>query len=374
MDEGDSPKSKFIHLLQSGLKKIIDKNLKSVSRDRLILLSLISLFVFGSALVVFSADQIVRLGAAKDLRDSRLSADISESFYNKAIISPVKNITAGSPEMSFAQKNTLINVSSPAIITPKVFGIIVGGYEKSGARNEILTYQIEKGDTLYSIAKKFDISLETILWANKLSRDSKIKPGQKLMILPVSGVLYTVKKGDTLSSIASRYKAKIDDIIDFNGLSEEADIYIGDSLIIPGGKMPATIASPQINIPVADSYFIFPCQGVITQGLHYYNAIDVANKCGSPIVAASSGVVQRTGWIRLGGQRVTILHPNGVVTYYGHLSKILVKPGQKVNTGDIIGYMGRTGHATGCHIHFEVIGAKNFLAKYPLGARISWKK
>ena len=131
------------------------------------------------------------------------------------------------------------------------------------------------------------------------------------------------------------------------------------------------------SIPVAKSYFIFPCQGIITQGLHYYNAIDIANKCGSPVVAAASGTVKRAGWIRIGGKRIIIIHPNGVATYYGHLSKILVKPGQKVKTGDIIGYIGHTGYTlgpTGCHLHFGVIGAKNFLAKYPVGTRISWKK
>jgi len=127
-------------------------------------------------------------------------------------------------------------------------------------------------------------------------------------------------------------------------------------------------------VPLASSYFIFPCQGKITQGLHWYNAIDIGNKCGSPIYAAAEGQIQKTGWTAIGGAYVRILHPNGVVTYYGHLSKILAAAGQKVSQGAMIGYMGQTGEkATGCHLHFDVIFAQNPLAKYLPGSYISWE-
>jgi murein DD-endopeptidase MepM/ murein hydrolase activator NlpD len=99
----------------------------------------------------------------------------------------------------------------------------------------------------------------------------------------------------------------------------------------------------------------------------------MANSYGKPIVAAAGGIVQRAGTIPVGGRRITILHPNGVVTYYGHLSSILAVSGQVVAAGEIIGYMGNSGYATGSHLHFEVRGALNFLGSYPVGSYISWK-
>lgn len=292
-------------------------------------------------------------------------------------IEPVKNFLRESPKMTFVQENSLVGTSSPTTITPQILGSILGGIETGAeTRREIIEYVVESGDTLSSIAVEFDISLNTILWANDLS-STTIKVGQELIILPISGVLYSVKKNDTLGGIAKIYKGNVGEIIAFNGLSNEGDIFIGDILIIPNGKMPSRISHIALT-PVGESYFIFPCEGKITQGLHPFNAIDIANSCGKPIVAAASGTVQRAGWINnIYGRIVTILHPNGVVTYYGHLSKVLVVPGQTVSAGDIIANIGNSGHtlgATGCHLHFEVRNAKNFLADYLIGTYLSWKK
>ncbi|MDP2741089.1 MAG: M23 family metallopeptidase, partial [bacterium] len=80
-----------------------------------------------------------------------------------------------------------------------------------------------------------------------------------------------------------------------------------------------------------------------------------------------------------GGNYVTILHSGGIVTYYGHLMTIFVKPGDTVSVGDRIALMGGqpgmagAGRSTGCHLHFGVIGAKNPLLKYGVGARINLK-
>lgn len=285
-----------------------------------------------------------------------------------------KNFLIESPGMSFLQKNSLIGVSSPITITSQTLGTVLA--EEDETRKEIIEYTVKSGETLSGIAENFNVSLETILWANDLSPNSLIKSGQKLIILPVSGVIYHIQKGDTLSGIAKTYEGNVQEIITFNELPGEGDIYVGDILIIPGGQMPKKLSQVSLT-PLAESYFIFPCQGRITQGLHLFNAVDIGNKCGEPVVAAASGAVQAAGWARNAGNRITILHPNGVATYYGHLSAILVKPGQAVSTGDIIGYVGNTGYtlgATGCHLHFGVSGAVNFLSKYGVGSYLSWKK
>jgi murein DD-endopeptidase MepM/ murein hydrolase activator NlpD len=265
------------------------------------------------------------------------------------------------PEFVFVDNNSLKFSLPPAFVSGKVLGTMV-----EEQRKEIQEYIVEEGDTLFSISKKFGISLETILWANNLDKNSVIKPGQKLIILPVDGVLHEVRAGDTLSEIAKKYQAKIEDIISFNELESPDDIYIGDILIIPGGKMPSPKPAPQPLAPLAQGYFICPVAGGcrITQGLHFYNAVDFSNgKCGEPILATAGGTVLKAGWNRTAGNYVKILHPNGVVTMYGHLQTIFISPGEQVSQGQIIGTMGATGRATGCHLHFDVFGAKNPFVK-----------
>jgi murein DD-endopeptidase MepM/ murein hydrolase activator NlpD len=265
------------------------------------------------------------------------------------------------PEFIFVNENSLKFSLPPAFVNGKVLGTMV-----EEQRKEIQEYIVEEGDTLFSISQKFGISLKTILWANNLNKNSVIKPGQKLIILPVDGVLHEVKAGDTLSEIAKKYQAKIEDILSFNELENENDIYIGDILIIPGGKIPSPKSAPQPLTPLAQGYFICPVAGGcrITQGLHWYNAVDFSNgKCGEPILAAAGGTVLKAGWNRTAGNYVKILHPNGVVTMYGHLQTIFVSPGEQVSQGQIIGTMGATGKATGCHLHFGVYGARNPFAK-----------
>lgn len=274
-----------------------------------------------------------------------------------------------SPELILVQKNSLKTTSPPCVLTPKVFGVLLDKEEKE---REIKEYFVKEGDSLWSIAKKFNISLETLLWANNLTEKSEIKPGQKLTILPISGVMHLVKSGETLSQIAKEYQANIKEIISFNELSKEGEIFVGDILIVPNGKIVKREKRAK-NTPLASSYFICPISPPchITQGLHWYNAIDFSHKgisCGEPIFAAAGGVVQKTGYHHRTGKYVRILHPNGVITLYGHLQNILVKTGQKVSQGEIIGLMGHTGYTippgpAGCHLHFEVRGAKNPFAR-----------
>ncbi len=265
----------------------------------------------------------------------------------------------------------------------QTFGSLGGDVERGSATDkEILEYRVQPGDTLSSIAESFDISLNTVLWANDLSRNSTISVGQKLSILPVSGVTHLVKKGESVSYLAEAYGAEADKIREFNNLPEDDKIVVGDLLILPGGEpsrssAPSSTSSPSspsrapsspgspAHSPLATGYFICPVPSPcnVTQGLHWYNAIDFSNGvCGQPVFAAAGGEVQKTGFDPYAGNYVRILHPNGVVTFYGHFSKYVVTPGQKVNQGQIIGYIGNTGRTigrTGCHVHFEVRGARN---------------
>jgi len=271
--------------------------------------------------------------------------------------------------MAILSDNSIVAIAPTASVSTQV----LGGMALVEEREEIVEHVVEKGETFASIAESYGISLQTVLGVNGLNSKSKIKAGQKLIILPISGAMKFVEKGDTLSGIAKEYKGDADEIIDFNGLSGEGDIFVGDILIIPGGTTPAKMSSyVSVQVPLGSSYFICPHVGChITQGLHYYNAIDFAGKCGDPVYAAAAGTVQRLayGWNGGGGNNIRVEHPNGVVTYYGHIQKSLVSAGQQVSQGDIIGLMGGepgtpgAGISTGCHVHFDVRGARNPFAK-----------
>lgn len=323
--------------------------------------------VLGLFLLVLAASHSGQ-GGSSSIQSSLFPARStnSQDLFLSAVVS-----TRDYPELGLIQNNSLVGASSPLLADPQVLAVKSEAELEEGMDREIREYVVREGDNLWSIADEFGISVDTILWANGMT-DSTINPGQKLVILPVSGVMHIVEDGETLSEIAGVYEAELEEIIAFNNLSKDGKIYIGDILVVPGGEMPPYFQT--YSVPLASSYFIFPCQGTITQGLHWYNAIDVGNDCGTPIFAAAEGQVVRTGWTKTGGNYVRILHPNGVVTYYGHLSKILVDAGQSVSQGAMIAYMGESGEeSTGCHLHFDVVFAQNPLAKYPVGSYIGWE-
>ena len=106
--------------------------------------------------------------------------------------------------------------------------------------------------------------------------------------------------------------------------------------------------------------FIWPSKGVLTSGYGWrwgrmHKGIDIAGPIGTPIVAASDGVVTYAQWNDGGyGYLVEITHPDGTETIYAHNSRILVQKGQRVAQGEQISEMGSTGFSTGPHLHFEI--------------------
>lgn len=233
--------------------------------------------------------------------------------------------------------------------------------------DQIGVYVVREGDSLAEIAQMFDVSKDTIVWANDL-KGGKVKPGQILTILPVSGIIHTVKKGDTLSTIAKKYKIDQEEIESFNILDND-DLVVGDELIIPNGKLPQTPTTPKKTAPKTYSgqtyagYYKAPLASYKrTQGVHGNNGVDLATPVGSPIYAAADGTVvisSMGSWHGGYGNYVVISHPNGTQTVYAHNRENTVNVGEQVKQGDLIGYVGLTGRTTGAHVHFEVRGAKN---------------
>ena len=239
---------------------------------------------------------------------------------------------------------------------------------------EIRVYTVKPGDTLSQIAEMFDVTANTVRWANDLGR-AAIQPGDSLIILPIVGVRHVVKDGDTIGSIAKKYEGDGDEILAYNQLPDASALSVGDTLIIPGGAVhrapaptptrtrTAVASTPAPATSASGGYYAHPAPGALkTQGLHGYNAVDLAAGHGSPIRAAAAGEVivsKNSGWNGGYGKYIVVRHPNGTQTLYSHLSTNYVGVGAYVAQGETIGTMGSTGRSTGTHLHFEVRGARN---------------
>ncbi len=240
-------------------------------------------------------------------------------------------------------------------------------------RAEIIEYTVGKGDTISGIAQKYGVSVDTVRWANEIGAETALKPGQTIKISPVTGVVHKVKKGDTVYSVAKYYGVDPQAVVDypFNTFTndETFELAVGQILIVPDGELPKPQAAPRQYLAqqtpnagtvAASGVFIWPTSGAISQSFRWYHrAIDIANKTGTPILAADAGKIIVAGWPdNIGyGNRVMIDHGNGYITLYGHMSKVLVEIGQTVKRGDTIGLMGSTGRSTGPHCHFEIRAA-----------------
>ncbi len=248
-------------------------------------------------------------------------------------------------------------------------------------RDKVIDYKVNEGDTVSSVAQEYAVSEETILWENNLTETSKIKPGDILRILPVSGVAHKIKQGDTVYSVAKTYRANAQAILDFpfNNVGDDFALSTGDIVIVPDGVPPQKakpaltqyLAKGQEKFGIADlgsSLFGWPAVGQISQYYSWYHpALDISNLSGGPIRAADSGTVVVAGWSdNFGyGNRVIIDHGNGYTTLYAHLSTVYVSLGQRIAKGEVLGMMGSTGRSTGVHLHIEI--RKNGSTLNPLG-------
>ena len=236
--------------------------------------------------------------------------------------------------------------------------------------NQIVTYTVQEGDNLSFIASDYGVDVSTIIWANKLKNVDAITPGDELKIPPVDGVIHKVKKGDTLNSIAAKYQAVPEKILSFNALPKDGSLQIDDEIVVPDGKLRSDSGNSVkrfSQLPDLADYFMLPTSGYDWGIIHGRNGVDIANSCGTPIYAAADGnivIATEIGWNGGFGKYIKLTHSNGTETVYGHLSKVLVSAGTAISKGAKIALMGTTGNSTGCHLHFEVHGAKNPLAKY----------
>ena len=245
-------------------------------------------------------------------------------------------------------------------------------------RYEAVAYRVTRGDAMLSIAEKFNLKSETLLYVNAQLEDNphNLKPGMELTIPPVDGLYYTWKEGDTFESVAEKFDTTADAIINFPGNRVDLTnpkIEPGETVMIPGGSralkdwlIPTSGGSStgggSANIcgggPVAGG-FGWPANSHNISGNGYgpgHLAIDIQANEGEPVYAAGSGVVTMAqgGWNYGYGNVIQIDHGNGYVTVYAHLSVINVGVCTPVGQGAVIGAAGNTGNSFGAHLHFEV--------------------
>ena len=249
------------------------------------------------------------------------------------------------------------------------------------------TYRVKSGDTLVGIARKFDVSMMTLWWANKLKSKDDLRIGQVLKIPPVNGLVITVKETDTLESLAAKYDVSEARIVDLNEL-DYPTLVVDQVLILPGAKgapipTPKPTPKPTVKPRSATSggsssrgsssggsssggpahysggSFRWPVVGggnYISQYYHYgHYGVDIAADYGSRVIAAAGGKVIFAGWkSNGGGWQVWVSHGDGLYTTYNHMSGVSVGNGQSVGKGQQVGRVGQSGRATGPHLHFEV--------------------
>jgi murein DD-endopeptidase MepM/ murein hydrolase activator NlpD len=219
-------------------------------------------------------------------------------------------------------------------------------------------------------------------------------PGAKTAAAPkptpkVAVCTHTVRSGESISRIAARYRVTRAALIDANQLVNPHALRSGQRLSVPGCRPPApqtTAGETPGTEPDSDGILVkrvgprriltslvlgtpdfreeriplvWPVEGPVIstfgqRSRGWHAGIDITAEMGSEVYAAAPGTVVYSGWIRAYGQVVKIQHTNGFITLYAHNQKNLVEVGEDVEAGQLIATVGRSGHVTGPHVHFEV--------------------
>ncbi len=298
----------------------------------------------------------------------------SESIQNSQTVSLleprgfVDNKSAQGGGDIVVENDTLVPESGPAGTSAD---LVLSGF------GSVSLHQVRPGETLSQIASLYQVSVNTVRWANGITAGGSIKPGQTLLILPMDGLTVKVASGDTIPSLAKKYGGDEQEIRDFNGFVAGEKLAVGQEIVIPGGEMPKPVETPKSKSVTSPSkktqsssvssarpeagsgYYMRPISGRLTQGYHgRYRALDYGAPVGTPIWASASGTViaSRTGWNGGYGTMIIISHNNGTQTLYAHMSRLDVSVGQQVSKGQTIGLSGNTGRSTGPHLHWEIRG------------------
>ena len=260
---------------------------------------------------------------------------------------------------------------------------------KNSPRLLYARYKVSENKSIQALAMDFGTDARTLKSSNLINSPS-VKSGAVLNILNRSGLLYETSEKDTLASVAGHYrpadrtvKEFAAEIVQENELPPSAllvgySFQKGEKILLPGVFAPAakvfvphkkSVAANTASknqklyvIPVSykriSSYFGWREHPKKHKKI-LHKGCDLQAPYGTPVYAARSGTVTSAKWERGYGNTVEILHADGYSTRYAHLSSINVKKGDAVKQGaSKIGEVGRSGMATGNHLHFELVTPK----------------
>jgi murein DD-endopeptidase MepM/ murein hydrolase activator NlpD len=342
---------------------------RGVDRSRSLRASPSALRLTGHAIVLGLVVSALLL--ARTTRDQpRISSNVAAQFKGAVISDQVAenhfdHLTALASQAQGERVIVLAEPHTAASIRPPI---------------DLTKYIVQNGDTPSSIAAKFNLNPETILWGNPgLSNNAgTLQVGQVLNILPVDGVLHVVAEGETLDTIQQAHSVSLEDIVAFAGNHFNPGgpyrLETGESLIVPNAQGGTEWQAPGPRVvagqgryspgyykgPLANtgtSQFIWPTPSKILSQDYWagHPAIDIPLPLGTPIVAADSGTVIFSGWDNTGyGNLIIVDHGNGYWTYYAHNSELLVQAGDGVTQGQTISLAGSTGRSTGSHLDFRI--------------------
>ncbi len=228
---------------------------------------------------------------------------------------------------------------------------------------EYMVYRVRQGDMIGILAEKFSITQDTLISVNSIKQTRLIQIGQYLKIPSMPGILYTVKKdGETLDSIAKKYEVNVDTCAHVNKVSSNQTLSAGTSLFIPNAELD-WVTRQEINgdlfiKPLKSSYYFSSYFGwrnsPFTGQRSFHNGIDMAAPRGTYIYPALSGKVTTVSYDTVYGNYVIVTHHSGYKTLYAHMSEVLTVKGKSVSTDTRLGRVGSTGMSTGDHLHFTV--------------------
>lgn len=225
------------------------------------------------------------------------------------------------------------------------------------------TYRVKKGDMIGFIADSFNITQDTIISVNNIHQSRLLQIGQYLKIPSMPGIIYTVRKdGETIDSVAAKYEISAEKCARVNSMQKDSKLLAGLTLFVPDAQLD-WVTRQEINgdlfhKPIHHRYWLSSYYGWRSSPFSgkrsYHSGVDMACPLGTPVYAALAGKVTSVGFNSVYGNYVIVTHHSGYKTLYGHMTVSLVTKGKYVDTGTKIGTVGSTGMSTGPHLHFTV--------------------
>lgn len=218
---------------------------------------------------------------------------------------------------------------------------------------------VSPGETLSEIAARYRVKTDDLAAWNGIANPNRIVPGQELIVL-AQPVQHRVERGENITTIARKYGVTPASIVVLNRLEDPNLIRVGQLLTIPptGGAVSEVLARTH-SLERRRVLDLWPVQGPVSSRFgprdgRMHEGIDIAVPHGTPVRAVAAGRVTYADWAGSYGILVTIDHGGGIETRYAHNSRVLVRPGDYVQAGQVVARSGSTGRSTGPHVHFEL--------------------